>query len=216
VPLVAQELLSFPEHLSSLSVLSGVSVSRCFAWCVCFVDRCLSFFYWSLCCLCLFDLRILITLWYLQTLLSIIMKKKDKTDKSASYLLLRLEIEERLSTKLYDKRDDLNFPIVNFPFICSNISAAYFITVNQVMVATLKVMISTHVTRLLVLCVCFVDCCLSFCSFLLAIVLFFLRFTHSDYPFGIFWPLCCLSFDLHILITPLVSSVALVTSVVLI
>ena len=46
------------------------------------------------------------------------------TDKSASYLLLRLEIEERLSTKLYDKRDDLNFPIVNFPFICSNISAA--------------------------------------------------------------------------------------------
>ena len=27
-------------------------------------------------------------------------------------------------TKLYDKRDDLNFPIVNFPYICSNIPAA--------------------------------------------------------------------------------------------
>ena len=26
--------------------------------------------------------------------------------------------------KLYDKRDDCNFPIVNFPFICSNIPAA--------------------------------------------------------------------------------------------
>jgi hypothetical protein len=25
---------------------------------------------------------------------------------------------------LYDKRDDFNFPIVNFPFICSNISVA--------------------------------------------------------------------------------------------
>ena len=87
------------------------------------------------------------------------------------------------------------------------------------------VFISVHVTRSLVLCVCFVDCCLSFCPFLLvivlfvlrftfwlplwyflAIVLFVLRFTHSDYPFGIFWPLCCVSFDLHTLITPLVSS----------
>ena len=27
-------------------------------------------------------------------------------------------------TKLYDKRDDFNFPIVNFPFICRTIPAA--------------------------------------------------------------------------------------------
>jgi hypothetical protein len=41
----------------------------------------------------------------------------------------------------------------------------------------------------------------------LAIVLsVLLRFTASDYPFGIFWPLCWLFFfDLRILITPLVS-----------
>ena len=32
--------------------------------------------------------------------------------------------EERIRTKLYDKRDDFNFPIVNFPFICSNIPSA--------------------------------------------------------------------------------------------
>jgi hypothetical protein len=42
-------------------------------FCVGFVDRCLSFclfFFWPLCCLSFFDLRILITsLWYLQTLL---------------------------------------------------------------------------------------------------------------------------------------------------
>ena len=43
------------------------------------------------------------------------------------------------------------------------------------------------VTRSLVLCVCFVDLCLSFVLFLLAIVLFvLLRYTVSDYPFGIF------------------------------
>jgi len=41
--------------------------------------------------------------------------------------------------------------------------------------------------------------------YLLAIVLSVLRFTDSDYTFGIFWPLYCLSFGLRILITPLVS-----------
>jgi hypothetical protein len=45
-----------------------------------------------------------------------------------------------------------------------------------------------RVTRSLVLCVCFIDCCLSF------------------YTFS-FWSLCCLFFfDLRILSTPLVSS----------
>ena len=51
---------------------------------------------------------------------------------------------------------------------------------------------------------------ISFCHCvvcLLAIVLsVLLWFTDSDYPFGIFWPLCCLSFfDLQILIISLVS-----------
>ena len=53
---------------------------------------------------------------------------KDTTDtnRSASYLDLHIEIDSecRLRTKLYDKTDDFNFPIVNFPFICSNIPAA--------------------------------------------------------------------------------------------
>jgi hypothetical protein len=43
--------------------------------------------------------------------------------------------------------------------------------------------------------------------YLLVIVLSVLRFTASDYPFGIFCPLYCLSFDLRLLITPLVSFV---------
>jgi hypothetical protein len=40
------------------------------------------------------------------------------TDRSASYLDINLEIDSewRLRTKLYDKRDDFSFPIVNFPF----------------------------------------------------------------------------------------------------
>ena len=62
---------------------------------------------------------------------------KDTTDttKSASYLDLYLEIDNdgRLKTKLYDKRDDFCFPIVNFPFLCSNIPAAptYGVFISQ-------------------------------------------------------------------------------------
>jgi hypothetical protein len=53
-------------------------------------------------------------------------KDTTDTDRSVLYLDIHLEIdsEGRLRTKLYDKRDYLNFPIVNFPFICSNIPAA--------------------------------------------------------------------------------------------
>jgi len=48
------------------------------------------------------------------------------TNMSASYLDLHLEIdsEGRLRTKLYDKRNGFNFPIVNFRFIRSTIPAA--------------------------------------------------------------------------------------------
>jgi hypothetical protein len=54
---------------------------------------------------------------------------------SASYLDLQLEIdsEGQLRMKLYDKRDDFNFPVVNFPFVCSNIPAApaYGVYISQ-------------------------------------------------------------------------------------
>ena len=64
-----------------------------------------------------------------------------------------------------------------------------------------------RVTRSLVLCIYFVDRCLSLCTFPLASVLsVLLRYTDSDYSFGIFWPVCCLFFfGIRILITPLVS-----------
>lgn len=41
-----------------------------------------------------------------------------------------------LSTKLYDKRDDLNFSIVNFPYLCSNKpwSPAYAVFVSYLII----------------------------------------------------------------------------------
>ena len=59
MPLVEQELLTIPEHLSSPPIFSGVRLTRYLIWCVCFVDLCLSFFFWPWCCLSCFDLRIL-------------------------------------------------------------------------------------------------------------------------------------------------------------
>ena len=56
---------------------------------------------------------------------------------SVSYLDPHLEIDSEgwLRTKLYDKRDDFNFPIVNFPCICSNSPAApaYRVYISQMM-----------------------------------------------------------------------------------
>jgi hypothetical protein len=50
---------------------------------------------------------------------------KDTTESStsASYLdvLLNIDAGGKLTTQLYDKRDDFNFAIVNFPYTCSNI-----------------------------------------------------------------------------------------------
>jgi hypothetical protein len=57
------------------------------------------------------------------------------TDMSTSYLDQHLEIdnEGRLRTKLYDKRDDFNSSIVNFPFIRSTFPAApaYGVYISQ-------------------------------------------------------------------------------------
>jgi hypothetical protein len=53
---------------------------------------------------------------------------KETTDaaSSASFLDLSLEFDDsgQLSTKIYDKRDDFNFKIINFPNMCSNIPAS--------------------------------------------------------------------------------------------
>jgi hypothetical protein len=62
-------------------------------------------------------------------------KDTTESDKSASYLDIFLNIDSsgRLTTSLYDKRDDFDFTIVNFPFLCSNVphSPAYGVYISQ-------------------------------------------------------------------------------------
>ena len=61
-------------------------------------------------------------------------KETTETAASSSYLDCYLYIDNgKLTTRLNDKRDDFNFPIVNFPFLSSNIPSApaYGVYVSQ-------------------------------------------------------------------------------------
>ena len=61
-------------------------------------------------------------------------KETMETAASSSFLDCYLYTDNgKLTTRLYDKRDDFNFPIVNFPFLSSNIPSApaYSIYVSQ-------------------------------------------------------------------------------------
>jgi hypothetical protein len=65
------------------------------------------------------------------------MNWKSKTPQcstSASYLdVLELDTNGKITTQLSDKRDDFNFSIVNFPYLCSNTpaSSAYGVYISQ-------------------------------------------------------------------------------------
>ena len=62
-------------------------------------------------------------------------KETTNTALSGSFLDLYLEFDDsgQLSTKIYDKQDDFNFKIINFPNMCSNIPAspAYGVYISQ-------------------------------------------------------------------------------------
>jgi hypothetical protein len=70
VPLVEQERLTLPEHMSSPPVVSGVRVTRSLVLYVCFVDRCLFFCtFFGHCVVCSSAIHgFWLPLWYLQTL----------------------------------------------------------------------------------------------------------------------------------------------------
>jgi hypothetical protein len=62
---------------------------------------------------------------------------QDTTESSTSAscldVLLNMDAGEKLTTQLYDKRDDFNFAIVNFLYTCSNIplSPVYGVYISQ-------------------------------------------------------------------------------------
>ena len=71
------------------------------------------------------------------SIINTLLEVKETTDtaSSASFLDLYLEFDDsgQISTKIYDKRDDFNFKIINFPNMCINIPAslAYGVYISQ-------------------------------------------------------------------------------------
>ena len=72
---------------------------------------------------------------YLLTYLQLTDEKANKSDHLADYLDLTFIIDSggKLSTRLYDKRDDFDFHIVNFPYLSSNIPSgpSYGVYISQ-------------------------------------------------------------------------------------
>ena len=72
---------------------------------------------------------------FLDYLKEIYLSQMNNSDHLADYLDLTFIInsENKLSTKLYDKRDDFDFIIVNFPFLSSNIPSdpSYGVYISQ-------------------------------------------------------------------------------------
>ena len=62
------------------------------------------------------------------------LKKTTESSMTLSYLDIEIGIVNRkYSTEVYEKRDDFNFKIVNFPFLCCNIPSgpAYGVYISQ-------------------------------------------------------------------------------------
>ena len=62
------------------------------------------------------------------------LNKANSSDTEAAFLDLHLSISnDKVSTKIYDKRDDFDFKIVNFPFLDGDIprSTSYGVYISQ-------------------------------------------------------------------------------------
>ena len=70
----------------------------------------------------------------------------DQYHSSFLDLLLKNDKDGRLRVKIYDKRDDFNFDIVNFSFLCGNVpqSPSYGVYISQGMLVPLLYMMTFY------------------------------------------------------------------------
>jgi hypothetical protein len=147
--------------------------------------------FWPLCCL-FFDIRIVITsLWYLQLFLVLCFQHNgQKIPKAQSQSVYRRT--DNTMAKRY-QRDNHN------PYIEEQTTQwpkdTKGTTKNRISKNRQRsppVFSGVSVTRALVLYVCFVDRCLSFCTCSIGHCVVCSSIYGFWLPFGIFWPLCCL------------------------
>ena len=163
--------------------------------------------FWQFCCLFFYDLRILITPWYLLAIvLSVLLWFTDSYYPLGIFwplcCLFFYDIQI-LNTPWYLLAivlsvlwyTDSDYPLVSFGH-CVVCSMIYRILITPLLSFGHRVVCSSMIYRFWLQP-----------WYILVIVLSVLLWnTDSDYPLGIFWPLCCLFlYDIQILITPLVS-----------
>ena len=167
--------------------ISGARVARSFGFCVVFCRSFSVVFLWPLCCLS-FDLWILIA-----PVLSIVDCVVCPSSISGFWLPLCYLLVIVLSVHL--RFTDSDCPYGSYwPLCCLSFLESWILIAPMVSIGQCVVCPSSIYGFWLPL------------LYLLANVLSVLRFTDSDCPYGIYWPLCCLSFfDLRILIVPMVS-----------
>ena len=75
------------------------------------------------------------------------LNKANASDTEAAFLDLNLSIHNDIvSTKIYDKRDDFNFDIVNFPFLDGDVPQrpSYGVFISQLLRMLLTSIIVTN------------------------------------------------------------------------
>ena len=82
------------------------------------------------------------------------LNKAHSSDTEAPFLDLNLSITNGIvSSKIYDKRDDFNFEIVNFPFLDGDVPRSYGVYISQLFVlleCVLMLMTSTTESQKLI------------------------------------------------------------------
>ena len=150
-------LLSLPEYLSSSPVCREVRVTRSLVLCVCFVDSCLFFFFWPLCCL-FFDLGFWLPLWYLNSYVSSISLTFENPNISLIFIstmskysstMNSWEISASMTTRAFTLRRDVFLKVLRIRYQgCNRVGCSFH--VNNVLGYYIRP-ITTHIHRNVVL-----------------------------------------------------------------
>ena len=65
----------------------------------------------------------------------LVFNRENESNNKASFLDIEIEIiDKKFNTRLYDKRKDFSFQIVNFPFLCGNVPKrqSYGVFISQI------------------------------------------------------------------------------------
>ena len=125
------DIIQVPADHSTISSIFSIS----FHYSTCLSSILSISYHYSTCLSSIFSISFHYSTYFSSVISELEVKETTDTASSASFVDLYLEFDDsgQISTKIYDKRDDFNFKIINFPNMCSNIPAspAYGVYISQ-------------------------------------------------------------------------------------